>query len=167
MPHIRDNCGMPCRPTQAYLPCPFPAAPEATHVPPGIISNIHLRSIQAAIINHQPVQNWRFLTTRYFIIPRNGHRSRRYLIHEPDVSLLYIKQLHTPPGVSYCQPPKINTNIAKTRTYQYAQAFLCVVPRTLFENALALSLFVLRILADYPDTSFSLDNLAFFTDWFY
>ena len=34
-------------------------------------------------------------------------------------------------------------------------------------SELALSLFVFRILADYTNTSFSTDNLAFFTDWFY
>ena len=31
----------------------------------------------------------------------------------------------------------------------------------------ALTLFVLRILADYSDASFSFNNLAFFTNWFY
>ena len=56
------------------------------------------------------------------------------------VSLLYIKQLHTPPGVSCCQPLEI--------------------------TQLALTLFVLRVLTDYSDTTFSSNNFAFFTNWF-
>ena len=33
-------------------------------------------------------------------------------------------------------------------------------------NALALSLFMLRIFTDYSDTAFSLDDFAFFANWF-
>ena len=58
------------------------------------------------------------------------------------VSLLYIKQLYTQPCVSSRQPPNL---VHKS----------------------PLTLFVLRILTDYSDTSFSFNNLAFFTNWFY
>ena len=58
------------------------------------------------------------------------------------VSLLYIKQLYTQPCVSSRQPPNL---VHKS----------------------PLTLFVLRILTDYSDASFSFNDLAFFTNWFY
>lgn len=76
-----------------------------------------------------------------------------------DVSLLYIKQLHTPPGMSCCQPLDNCTNISSiTRLGS-------IIPHQVF-NALALALFVFRVLTDYSDTTFSSNNFAFFTNWF-
>ena len=57
-----------------------------------------------------------------------------------DVSLLYIKQLHTPP--------------------------VCHAVSRLIIAQLALTLFVFRVLTDYSDTTFSSNNFAFFTNWF-
>ena len=40
-----------------------------------------------------------------------------------------------------------------------------IIPHQVF-NALALTLFVFRVLTDYSDTTFSSNNFAFFTNWF-
>ena len=40
-----------------------------------------------------------------------------------------------------------------------------IIPHQVF-NALALALFVFRVLTDYSDTTFSSNNFAFFTNWF-
>lgn len=71
-------------------------------------------------------------------------------VYRCGVSLLYIKQLYTLPCVSRCQPPKSKSENS-----------------LLSLSVLALTLFVLRIFTDYSDASFSFNNLAFFTNWFY
>ena len=93
-----------------------------------------------------------------------------------DVSLLYIKQLHTPPGVSCCQPldlhilMHLSTKLEKT-SLSLQMGFLTKFMlrlrlHSLSVQCLSLTLFVLRILTDYSDTTFSSNNFAFFTNWF-
>ena len=93
-----------------------------------------------------------------------------------DVSLLYIKQLHTPPGVSCCQPLFLHilmhllTKLEKTslslRMGFLTKFMLRLRLHSLSVQCLSLTLFVLRVLTDYSDTTFSSNNFAFFTNWF-
>jgi len=77
------------------------------------------------------------------MLPRKCQTTRSAVpVYRCGVSLLYIKQLYTLPSVSRCQPPKL-------------------------KSELTLTLFVFRILTDYSDASFSFNDLAFFTNWFY
>ena len=92
------------------------------------------------------------------------------------VSLLYIKQLHTPPGVSCCQPLFLHilmhllTKLEKTslslRMGFLTKSMLRLRLHSLSVQCLSLTLFVLRVLTDYSDTTFSSNNFAFFTNWF-
>ena len=92
------------------------------------------------------------------------------------VSLLYIKQLHTPPGVSCCQPLFLHilihllTKLEKTslslRMGFLTKFMLRLRLHSLSVQCLSLTLFVLRVLTDYSDTTFSSNNFAFFTNWF-
>ena len=94
-----------------------------------------------------------------------------------DVSLLYIKQLHTPPGVSCCQPLFLHilihllTKLEKTslslRMGFLTKFMLRLRLHSLSVQCLSLTLFVLRILTDYSDASFSLDDFALFANRFY
>ena len=99
-------------------------------------------------------------------------------VYRCGVSLLYIKQLYTQPCVSCCQPPKSMHNplcsfvslspaspaVLAERASHCVQTAFISLPSS---GILALTLFVLRILTDYSDASFSFNNLAFFTNWFY
>jgi hypothetical protein len=92
------------------------------------------------------------------------------------VSLLYIKQLHTHPGVSCCQPLFLHilmhllTKLEKTslslRMGFLTKFMLRLRLHSLSVQCLSLTLFVLRVLTDYSDTTFSSNNFAFFTNWF-
>ena len=92
------------------------------------------------------------------------------------VSLLYIKQLQTPPGVSCCQPLFLHilmhllTKLEKTslslRMGFLTKFMLRLRLHSLSVQCLSLTLFVLRVLTDYSDTTFSSNNFAFFTNWF-
>ena len=92
------------------------------------------------------------------------------------VSLLYIKQLYTPPGVSCCQPLFLHilmhllTKLEKTslslRMGFLTKFMLRLRLHSLSVQCLSLTLFVLWVLTDYSDTTFSSNNFAFFTNWF-
>ena len=87
------------------------------------------------------------------------------------VSLLYIKQLHTPPGVSCCQPLFLHilihllTKLEKTslslRMGFLTKFMLRLRLHSLSVQCLSLTLFVLRVLTDYSDTTFSSNNFHF------
>lgn len=93
------------------------------------------------------------------------------------VSLLYIKQLHTPPGVSCCQPLFLHilmhllTKLEKTslslRMGFLTKFMLRLRLHSLSVQCLSLTLFVLRVLTDYSDAALTLDDFAFFANRFY
>ena len=122
--HIVPNwgCGrglMCLRPT-GYLSSPISQPRHVFHMPfpgtdshppmqmPSIISNIHLHSVSFWKLLLKGIQ-WVQQTTR------SAGTLRSY-----GVSLLYIKQPYTPPGVSRCQPPNSLHNLRLSLNCAYA-----------------------------------------------
>ena len=96
-------------------------------------------------------------------------RALRYLCTGAVYPYLYMKQLYTPPCVSCCQPPKLKSEFS-VDWWIYCFPVSLTGKRASIRCTsvrLSLTLFVLRILADYSDASFSFNNFAFFTNWFY
>ena len=147
-------------PAQArQLPTPFPGTDLLFKNPPmqmpGIRSNIQLHFLPVMSIP---------------MLPRKCQTTRSAVpVYRCGVSLLYIKQLYTLPSVSRCQPPKLKSEFSIDWWIYYFPVSLTGKRASIRCTSmhLSLTLFVLRILTDDPDASFSFDNLALLADRFH
>ena len=91
-----------------------------------------------------------------FLFPKN-HRRNIGSAFRCDITVPAMTVESTiPAGSAVTQKARHYISTKRTRSHlQVSQIYL-----------LALSLFVLRILTDYSDTTFSSNNFAFFTNWF-